>query len=356
MEKLHEGDLFFPIRQMPIMLAVMKIALIAAMVLSMLPGKGFTEPVPDASLPFCRGSYQMACPGDDAAKMREQKIDRIEKTLKTEAFQKTLDELDDEDLKATLKEFEDIDTIRPKRVRLGVEKIFYAKLRLAFAHYITENNLPINWGDELVSEALHIAIEEADEITPIIKERMHNILNETRFIAFQNNVSDNTLEDIHALYKLCSKSFEDNAFATTIHKERVVVLCPGEMIGAIEFGNDMNFMPNLKLMPLVMTMGHELAHHFDYRHYPSAYKQIYEEMSQRQSEFKRPIEKYMSEISADTWGLKVTKIIMSKIGSPATQSNMYAGALNDLCGSEDDGIHPSGKFRIQVLATEYLCH
>lgn len=334
----------------------MKAVSVLFMVLLLIPAKGFSNTFTDASLPFCRAPYQMTCPGTDADKIREMKIDRIEKELKTVAFYSMLEELDDEDIKNSLKKFEDIDNLKPKRVRLGVEKIFYAKLRIAFANYITSNNLPVNWGDELVKEALHIAIDQTSDILPTIKERMHSILNETRIIAFQNNVNDNTLEDVHALYKLCSKSFEDNAFATTIHKEKVVVICPGEMIGAIEFGNDYNFSPNLKLMPLVMTLGHELSHHFDYRYYPSAYKQIYEEMSERQSEFKKPIEKYMSEITADTWGLKVSKILMGKIASPVTRSAMYAGALNDLCGSEDDGVHPSGEFRIQVLASDHLCH
>lgn len=315
--------------------------------------------IPDASLPFCQRPYEMTCPGNNADKVREKKIARIEKELKSEAFNElllALDDLDiDQDTKDSLKKFEDIDTVKPKRVRQYIEKIFYAKLRIAFSKYITENNLPINWGDDLVKEALHIAIEKTDGITDIIKERMHNILNETRIIAFQNDVKDNTLEDVHAIYKLCSKSFEDNAFAMTIQKERVVVLCPGEMIGAIEYGNDLNFTQNLKLMPLVMTLGHELSHHFDYRYYPSAYKDVYESVAARRSEFKKPIEKYMSEITADTWGLKVSKILIGKISDASTRSQMYAGAMNDLCGSEDDGIHPSESFRIETLAPEYLC-
>jgi hypothetical protein len=314
---------------------------------------------PDSSLPFCQNPYEMTCPGKDADKVREKKIARIEKELKTEAFgelKKALDDMNiDEDTKDSLKKFEDIDSVKPKKLRQAIEKIFYTKLRIVFSKYITENNLPINWGEDLVKEALQIAIENSEGITDVIKQRMHDIVNETRVIAFQNDVKDNTLEDVHALYKLCSKSFEDNAFATTIQKQRAVVLCPGEMIGAIEYGNDFNLVQNLKLMPLVMTLGHEFSHHFDYRHYPSAYKDIYDKVAEQRSEFKKPIEKYMSEITADTWGLKVTKIIIGKISSPSLRSQMYAGALNDLCGSEDDGIHPSETFRIEKLGSEYLC-
>lgn len=309
-----------------------------------------------ANIPFCENPIKYTCADEaQSAKIREDKIARIEVQLKNIAFKRMLDEIDDEEIKEQLKKFEDIDNIKPKKIRLGIEKIFYAQLRIAFGEYITSNNLPVTSGGELVAEALHIAIEESNEVTPQIKERMHSILNETRLIAFQNNVDDNSLEDIHALYKTCSKSFEDNAFATTIHKERVVIICPGEVIGAIEFSNDAHFAVNLKLMPLVMTIGHELSHHFDFRYYPSAYKDLYAAMSARRSEFKKPVEKYMSEISADTWGLKVSKIIMGKIGSPVTRSQMYMGALNDLCASEDDGVHPSGDFRIDVLAGSILC-
>lgn len=333
---------------------------IALMVILVIPGNALAG-APEGILPFCRNPYQMTCPGGNADEIRQQKIERIEKELKARAFQSMLEELEDngelEDgiLRSTLKKFEDIDNVKPKRVRLEVEKIFYARLREEFSNYINENKLPMDLGDEIVTEALHIAIEEASDISPAIKERMHNILNETRIVAFQNNVEDNTLEDLHVLYKLCTKSFEDNAFATTIKKRKVVVICPGEMIGSIEFGNDFTAASNLKLMPLMVTLGHELSHHFDYRHYPSAYKQIYQEMSGYRDHFKKPVEKYMAEITADAWGLKVAEIVMKKIGNPMTKSMMYAGGLNDLCGSEDDGFHPSGEFRIEILARKYLC-
>ncbi len=323
-------------------------------VLIMLPASAGAG-VPDTSLPFCKTPYALTCPGRNADTVREQKIAKIETELKGRAFEKMLDDIEDEGLKSVLQKFDDIDSVKPKRVRQSVEKIFYEKLREEFSRYISENNLPVNLGDEMVKEALHIAIEEAESISPLIKEKMHTILNETRFLAFQNNVDDNSLDDLHALYKLCTKSFEDNAFATTLKKEKVVVICPGEMIGAIEFGQEFAFVPNLKLYPLVMTLGHELSHHFDFKHYPSAYKQVLEEMSEHSSDFKKPVEKYMREITADIWGLKVAKIVMNKISNPLTRSKMYAGSLNDLCGSEDDGVHPSGRFRIETLASEYLC-
>lgn len=342
------------------MVKIMIFTIILPMVLLVLP-TGTRAGLPAETLPFCRNPYQMTCPGGNADKIREQKIARIEKELKAQAFLSMLEELENDGelqdgiLRSSLRKFEDIDNIKPKRVRLAVEKLFYANLRKEFSRYINENNLPMDLGDEIVTEALHIAIEESSDIAPVIKERMHNILNETRIVAFQNNVEDNTLDDLHLLYKLCTQSFEDNAFATTIHKRKVVVICPGEMIGSIEFGNDFTASSHLKLMPLMVTLGHELSHHFDYRHYPSAYKQILQDMSVHREHFKKPIEKYMSEITADTWGLKVAEIVMKKIGNPMTKSQMYAGGLNDLCGSEDDGVHPSGEFRIEILARKYLC-
>lgn len=342
------------------MIFTMVLSFVLPIVLLVIPAEGRAG-LPAADLPFCRKPYQMTCPGGNAHKIREQKIARIEKELKLRAFQSMLDELEqdrelqDGILRSSLRKFEDIDNIKPKRIRLGVEKLFYANLRKEFSQYITENNLPMDLGDEIVTEALHIAIEEASDISPVIKERMHSILNETRIVAFQNNVEDNTLEDLHVLYKLCTKSFEDNAFATTIRKNKVVVICPGEMIGSIEFGNDFAASSKLKLMPLMVTLGHELSHHFDFRHYPSAYKQILEEMYGYRDHFKKPVEKYMAEITADSWGLKVAAIVMKKIGDPMTRSQMYAGGLNDLCGSQDDGFHPSGEFRIEILARKYLC-
>jgi hypothetical protein len=73
------------------------------------------------------------------------------------------------------------------------------------------------------------------------------------------------------------------------------------------------------------------------------------------SKLNGPIENYMSEITADIWGLKVAKIIINKLGNERLQSKIYAGSLDDLCGAEDEGEHPDAEYRIQLLAGNFLC-
>ncbi|MBC7427181.1 MAG: hypothetical protein H7336_01135 [Bacteriovorax sp.] len=67
------------------------------------------------------------------------------------------------------------------------------------------------------------------------------------------------------------------------------------------------------------------------------------------------LENYMSEIIADMWGLKTAKIITDKISNEGLRSHLLSGSLNDICVSEDDGVHPSGEFRIDQLAGDILC-
>ncbi|MBC7538929.1 MAG: hypothetical protein H7281_08910, partial [Bacteriovorax sp.] len=118
-----------------------------------------------AASPFCQNPLQFTCPDNgEAGKIREEKIDRIELELKTVAFSNTLLAIKDDELKKQLNTFEDIDNITPKRKRKGVEKIFYANLRVAFGVYIKKGNLPENLGFDMIREALHLAIENSPEI------------------------------------------------------------------------------------------------------------------------------------------------------------------------------------------------
>jgi hypothetical protein len=229
-------------------------------------------------------------------------------------------------------------------------------LRSELGDYFKRNNLSKNLEIDIIKDALSQAIESSREFATSVKVEMHKILNSTRLISFQNDVNENSLTDVHTLYQECSKkNFTDNAFATEINGEKVIILCPGEIIGAVEFSRENQIPEKFKLLPLVMTLGHELSHHFDYRFFPDAYKSTKESLKNFNSKLHGPIENYMSEISADMWGLKVAKIIISKLGDDRLQSKVYSGSLDDLCGAEDDGEHPDAEYRIQLLAGNLLC-
>ena len=53
---------------------------------------------------------------------------------------------------------------------------------------------------------------------------------------------------------------------------------------------------------------------------------------------------------ADQWGIKVTSIHAKKEGySSADSEQMLTDSWAKLCGSGDEGIHPTGDFRIGTL-------
>jgi hypothetical protein len=164
------------------------------------------------------------------------------------------------------------------------------------------------------------------------------------------------MEDIIAVYKNCSnQTFEDNAFATEIKGEKVIIVCPGYIIGSIEFLKARKIDFKYSFYPMIMTIGHELGHHFDYTLYPDLYKNILDETSKNQDQLQSKIEDYMSEITADIWGLRLLKEFTLNFGSSKTYADILAGNMNDLCFTKDDNVHPSGDYRLNTISMKYLC-
>ena len=306
---------------------------------------------------FCESPLKYTCPSDSQIGfLREQRINKIETTLKDYAFKEMLKDIDDPKIKETIKTIEDLDYLSPKKIRNKIQKYFYSHLRIAFSYYLKQSGLPSDLGITLIKDSLNQAINQSTDISSDIKLEMQNKITQTRLITFVSDIEESSIADVHILYKQCSKkTFVDNAFATELKKEKVIIVCPGEIIGSIEYGKDLKLTNELKIMPLVMTLGHELSHHFDWRYYPQAYSQLFQSLQNQSAQFTGPIQNYMSEITADVWGLKVTKILASKISDQKLRSDIFAGSMNDLCDTEDDGSHPSGDFRISFLANHYFC-
>ena len=312
-----------------------------------------------ASLPksFCESPLSYTCPNsNDAGFEREERIEKIETTLKDYAFNETLKDIEDPKIKALVKTIDDLDYLSPKKIRTKIQKYFYSHLRIAFSYYLKQSGLPNDLGINLIKDSLKQAINQSTDINIEIKTEMQKSLNQTRLITFVSDIEESSIADVHVLYKQCSKkSFVDNAFATELKNEKVIIVCPGEIIGSVEFGKDLKLSNENKFMPLVMTLGHELSHHFDWRFYPQAYAKLFQSLQSQTTLFSGPLQNYMSEITADVWGLQATKILADKMGNQKLKSDLYAGSMNDLCDTEDDGIHPTGDFRISVLANRYYC-
>ena len=305
---------------------------------------------------FCMDPVKFTCNGSsDEARVRADNISKIEEQIKISAFNK-LKQQSSQDL-SEIKRYEDLDSVGQKKRKKTIQKEFYSLVRVEFSKYLKENLLPLDIGFAQIKSTLADVINEDSTINNSTKREILEILSSIRLVSLNSEVEDSTIDDVVAIYKNCSKkSFVDNAFATEIHNQKVIVVCPGEIIGTVEFIKEKRLNPRYSFYPLIATIGHELSHHFDYRTYPQLYASILKEVEAQKNQLGQSPESYMSEITADVWGLKVLKKISKPIESTSIYSIILSGNMNDLCGTQDDGEHPTGDFRIGYLANKYLCN
>lgn len=306
---------------------------------------------------FCQSPLEYTCSNAIVSgQRREFNINAIEEGIKNQAFNLMKRDLSDDQDISGLNNYNEIESLSPARKRKQAQKIFYLKIRILFGSYMAQNHVPSDLGVSYIKEALIREVNQSSNIPSNIKSQITSTINSTRLISFQSDIEESTIGDVHALYSGCSKkNFVDNAFATEIHRQKVVLVCPGEIIGTIEDLKEKNISAQYIPLALAMTLGHEFSHHFDYRYFPEIYSTLFQDISNHHGDLAQTPVGYMSEISADSWGLKTFKNLASYLSTSSLYSQLISSSLNDLCGSEDDGEHPTGDFRINYLATKFLC-
>jgi len=308
---------------------------------------------PDAALKdFCQTPYQMVCgEGSAVARERMEHIQQIADEIKKPALAAAYEYLYDGDEMPPDFDENILKNIMPKAKRQKATKLFLAELRVQLRRYLEANNVPTDMEVPAIKGSLIRAIQNSNEIDGQTRDAMITSVQETRVMTIadiNSEVLENSGHSVIEVYKGCSKNmFLDNAFATEISHQKVVVICPGEIIGSIEFAKAENLSVQARLGVLIMTLGHEISHHFDYRTYPQAYQNLMANLGTSSN--------YMSEISADAWGLKTFMVATNAIANTTTRATLLRGGMNDLCGTADDGEHPDGRFRIEKLAPVYLC-
>ncbi|WP_413942800.1 hypothetical protein [Bdellovibrio sp. HCB-162] len=310
---------------------------------------------------FCSNPYKTVCERQQNAKTRTGRIEAIEKRLSDRALDETFEYLYGSKNRPSSFTLDDITYMPKKTQRRRALGVFYASLRQQFRAYLKQNHVPTDLGITELKSHLSRAIELSKEIPEENKAKMQDLLQQTRLIAFNDLDPDEegalTTSDINKIYKGCTKNhFLDNAFADSNKKgEMFVIICPGEIVGSIEFSKDYEIPQKYQLVPLIMTLGHELSHHFDFSVMPEAYSTTLKSVMAMKDELKHSkIENYMGEITADLWGIK-SFVVATRNMEPEFQMAFIKGAVNDLCSTEDDGIHPSGEFRINRLLPPYIC-
>lgn len=159
-----------------------------------------------------------------------------------------------------------------------------------------------------------------------------------------------------------------NAFATTIDSERYVLICPGFLITLSQKASEEE-----KLDSIIQAVSHEMGHHIDNsllkndiympylscisRNYSTQFNKSKEDKSFCKNKGKSPsqcrmktIMSHANELIADQWGIKTLMIHARSEGYSMSQTDsLLTNSWTNLCGSKDEGVHPSGDFRIGTL-------
>lgn len=159
-----------------------------------------------------------------------------------------------------------------------------------------------------------------------------------------------------------------NAFATTIKEQRYVLICPGFLIALSQTAS-----PKERLNSVLQAVSHEMGHHIDnsqvgnelYKPYLSCLSENYVDKFNSTDDDKKYCKKtakdaadcnlkittsHAGELIADAWGIKVLNIhARTEAMSIPQADSMLTSSWASLCGSGDEGIHPTGDFRIGTL-------
>jgi hypothetical protein len=181
----------------------------------------------------------------------------------------------------------------------------------------------------------------------------------------KSNLEDNFLAQM--LSNACgSDGLVSNAFATTLNGERYVLICPGFLITLTQT-------PDLRerFNSILHAISHEMGHHIDNSQVKAGtynaflgciadnYASGFEKTSKDAKFCKKNDEaacntqvtnSHGGELVADAWGIKVLELHAKKQNYTALETEqLLTNSWSNLCGSQDEGIHPSGNFRMGTL-------
>lgn len=183
----------------------------------------------------------------------------------------------------------------------------------------------------------------------------------------RTDLEDNVLAQI--LSNACgSDGLVDNAFATTLKGDRYVLICPGFLITLNQAATD-----GERFNSILQAIAHEMGHHIDngdagnaiYAPYLGCLANNYSDRFNKTKDDEKFCKKnekepakcndqvvlsHAGELIADEWGIAVTALhAKAESYSVADADQMLTDSWAKLCGTGDEGIHPTGDFRIGTL-------
>ncbi len=214
-----------------------------------------------------------------------------------------------------------------------------------------------------------IAQSSFDEIT---KLRFSTTVDQVVVGNFSDFIEKTNLEnDIFAqlLMNACgSDGLVENAFATELNGEKYVLVCPGFSIALKQNASDES-----RFNTILQALAHEIGHHIDngkfgneiYAKYLTCIANNNAKNFNKTKDDKKLCDKkettvelcnmkvaisHGGELVADQWGILVTALHAKKMNYSFNDAEtLLTDSWVKLCGSGDEGIHPSGDFRIGTL-------
>lgn len=165
-----------------------------------------------------------------------------------------------------------------------------------------------------------------------------------------------------------SDGLVENAFATSLQGERYVLVCPGLLVSLNQEPSQSE-----KFNSILQIISHEMGHHIDnskvgselYAPYLSCLANNYSDrFNKTKADDKfcktkgttaaqcnlQVATSHAGELIADQWGINVTAQHIKAEGySVADADQMLTSAWSALCSSQDEGIHPTGDFRMGTM-------
>ncbi len=132
-----------------------------------------------------------------------------------------------------------------------------------------------------------------------------------------------------------------------------VFVCPGFLLGEKDPLNS-GAAERLRFGPLALLLGHELTHAADAMDRPRVYSRFERCLSEKYPDAwpAEPVkqERYLAELSADTWAAETLALMAGAEPSRARAFELVRQGAGFLCGLLDDSrSHPSGRFRLDVI-------
>lgn len=308
---------------------------------------------------FCDRPYEAICGENDAdAKARAEHLEiklKAAQRLALSVVKRKFPQLRRNDLTV-----ESLAKLQDRKLRDQAMAVYYETLLKSVRKHLGNASLVTHLHFERVKNRLRQAIQAHATISKEETRDMIKQLDSSEVVdaldVLLSKTDDQELRD--AVIESCNRDgLEENAFADVVAKKNYVIVCPGDYLAGFD-RSERHLRPSEMLQANeVWTLGHETGHHVDATDHPIMYENMRACLAENHAaELKGPVADYMSEITADHWGNEELASYLARFKTATARFAALKQSMISLCDSEDDGTHPEGRFRIEMLRRNPRIH